>query len=169
MPLTVAEKFVTIDEDDNIITKHRLAHDCTRPGLSGQSVNNMIDDDLLEPCRFGFVFLQILYAIHSLRLHFPTIPILLNKYDLDAAFRRLSVTTKCALLCAVMLGTLIYVCLRLPFGAKPAPASFSILSEFVAELAQTLIFDQSWDPHHFQSILLDPIDTSPLFQHGDIV
>ncbi len=167
VPITVASKFTKVDDDDNILSKKRLAHDCTNPGLSGQSVNNMVDDDTLEECRFGNVLLQTLYEIHMLRRKHGPIPILLSKYDLDAAYRRLSVLLRYALLCGVAFNDLVYLCFRLPFGSKPAPALFSLLSEFVAELSQCLAEDETWEPSKLFSSMLDDIDTSPLYSSGE--
>ena len=92
VPATVvAEKFQKIYEHDLLIYKKRMAHDCSNPGPSGQSVNNMVDNEILEECRFGFVLLQRLYEIHMLRLQYATMILILSKYDLDSAYRRLSV------------------------------------------------------------------------------
>ena len=46
VPAAVAEKFTKIDEHDLIIYKKRMAHDCSNTGISGQSVNNMVGDDI---------------------------------------------------------------------------------------------------------------------------
>ena len=46
VPVTVAEKFTTIDENDLILYKKCMAHDCSNTGISGQSVNNMVGDDI---------------------------------------------------------------------------------------------------------------------------
>ena len=88
VPVTVAEKFTTIlDENDLILYKKRMAHDCSNTGISGQSVvNNMVDNNILEECRLGFVLLQCLHEIHMLRQRYINIITLLSKYDLDAAY-----------------------------------------------------------------------------------
>ena len=166
VPATVAEKFTKIDEHVLIMYKKRMAHDCSNKGPSGQSVNNMVDDDILEECRFGFVLLQCLYEIHMLRLRYVNMIILLSKYDLDAAYRRLSVVLRYALLCGIAFLNMVYFCFRLPFGSKPAPALFSLVSEFIAELAQCLTEDTSWEPSELHSDMLDDIDTSPIYSSG---
>ena len=82
--------------------------------------------------------------------------ILLSKYDLDAAYCRLSVLLQYALLCGVVAFlNQAYFCFRLPFGSKPAPALFSLVSEFIAELSQWLSEDQTWDPSELHSNMLD--------------
>ena len=95
----------------------------------------MVDDNILEECRFRFVLLQCLYEIHMLRLRYANTIILLLKYDLDAAYQRLSVVLQYALLCRIAFMNMVYFCFRLFFGLKPAPALFSLVSEFIAELA----------------------------------
>ena len=59
-------------------------------------------------------------------------------------------------------------CFRLPFGSKPAPAlsSLRVVSEFIAELAQCLAEDNSWEPSELHSDMLDDIDTSPIYSSG---
>ncbi len=167
VPASVAQKFTHVDEHGIVHEKDRLAHDCTQPAQSGQSVNNMIDDEVMEECHFGNVLTQVVHEVHALRTLHPATPILLSKYDLDAAYRRLSVAINFALLCAMAVADMVYICFRLCFGAKPAPALFSLVSKFVAELAQALCLDETWDPKVLQSGMLDAIDTTPIFRTGD--
>ena len=124
----------------------------------------MVDDDILEACRFGYVLFQTLYEIHTFQMKYEDMAILmLSKYDLDCC---LSVLLKYALLCGVAFLNLVYFCFRLPFGSKPAPALFSLVSEFIAELSQCLSEDQTWDPSELHSNMLDDIDTSPIYSSG---
>ena len=170
IPITIANKFTHMEDNRKTkVFKRRLAHDCSKPAENGESVNQLIDDDILEECRFGFVLLQVIHEIHMLRCFHPLIPILLCKYDLDAAFRRLSVLTRHAVMCALSFGAFVYICFRLPFGAKPAPALFSLLSEFIAELAQCLMSDNEWDPNTFHSPMLDEFDTTPKFDPTNLL
>ena len=48
VPVKVAEKFTGIDENDLILYKKCMAHEYSNTGISGQSVNNMVDDNILE-------------------------------------------------------------------------------------------------------------------------
>ena len=61
---------------------------------------------------------------------------------------------------------MVYFCFRLPFGSKPAPALFSLISEFITELAQCLAEDKSWEPSKLHSDMLNDIDTSPIYYFG---
>ena len=121
---------------------------------------DMVDNNTLEECKFGHVLTQVVHEVHSLQVQNPNIPILLSKYDHDAAYMCLSVAIKFALLCEVAVANMVvYMCFRLSFRAKPVPALFSLVSKFVAELAQY----QTWDPDHLQSRMLDDIDTTPIY------
>ena len=77
----------------------------------------MVDDDTLEACRFGYVLFQTLYEMHTLQMKYEDTVIVLSKYDLDAAYRRLLVLLKYALLCGVAFLNFVYFCFRLPFGS----------------------------------------------------
>ena len=167
VPTSVAQKFTHVDKIDKIITKGRLAHDCSQPSASGQSINNMINDEELEECKFGSVLIQIIHDIHLLRHQFPETKIFMNKYDLDTAYRRLSVVAQFAVMCAIAFKQLTYISFRLCFGAKPAPGLFSMVSELIAELAEHLTEGKTWNPHTLQSNMLDDIDTTPVLYEGE--
>ena len=79
---------------------------------------------------------------------------------MDSAYRRLFVWLKHALLCCTIVGSLAYILLCLPFGSSPAAGEFSILSDFIADLATTLVLDKSWDPSNFRSNLVKDIPVS---------
>ena len=57
----------------------------------GTSVNDRTIEDLLTPCIYGHMLRRLLHQIHRQRLAFPGRRILIVKYDLDAAYRRLHV------------------------------------------------------------------------------
>ena len=107
---SVAQKFTHMDKHSVVHEKDCLAHDCSQPAQSGQSVNNMIDDDNLEECHFGNVLTQVVHEVHALWTTHPTTLILLSKYDLDAAYRRFSVAIDVALLCAMAVADMVYIC-----------------------------------------------------------
>ena len=115
---------------------------------------------MLEEMRCGRSFIRTLFFLHSARLRHPDLPILLGKFDMDSAYRRLFVWLKHALLCCTIVGSLAYILLRLPFGSSPAAGEFSLLSDFIADLATTLVLDDSWDPNTFHSDLVQDIPVS---------
>ena len=92
--------------------------------------------------------------------------ILLAKYDLDAAYQRLSVVPPIRPIMRNRIFKYGLICFRLPLGSKPAPALFSLVSEFNAELAQCLTKDTSWEPSELHSDMLGDIDTSPIYSSG---
>ena len=56
IPISVVTQH-TINEDNERIEKQRMAHDLSSPMESGRSVNNMVDEDLMDACLFGFCML----------------------------------------------------------------------------------------------------------------
>ena len=86
VPLGVAEQ-LTIYEKGERYTKRRVTHDCSFPGPSGQSVNNRVLKDTLQPCFYGFCLLRILHMISAMRIKWPSKRILIEKIDLDAAYQ----------------------------------------------------------------------------------
>eukprot|EP00979_Chaetoceros_neogracilis_P014856 scaffold4950_cov161-Chaetoceros_neogracile.AAC.2 len=155
-PIGIANQ-TTLNDKGEVIGKKRITHDCSRPGASGYSINNRVDEIGLEECRFGLCLLRILYQIHQLRVENPTTRILLSKFDFDAAYRRLHVLLKMALLCTTIVGPFAYLLFRLPFGSSPAAGCFSLLSEYVVDLAQALVEDISWCPSQLRSKMADSI------------
>lgn len=153
----------TINENGERIQKRRTTHDCSQKNESGFSVNLACQKDELEDCIYGYCLLRTLHNIHTIRIHNPSSKIYINKTDLDAAFRRLHVVLKYALLCCTIIDAIAYILVRLPFGSAPAPSQFTIISEFVIDIAQQLTWDASWNPetlqHPQQELLPEPEDT----------
>ena len=56
IPISVVTQH-TINEDNERIEKQRMAHDLSSPMESGRSVNNMVDEDLMDASLFGFCML----------------------------------------------------------------------------------------------------------------
>ena len=146
--------------------KRRTTHDCTFPGPSGLSCNIRTISESLEPCMFGFALKRILYGIHNMRFRHPSIPILLGKTDMDAAYRRLHVHLSSAVTCMTILDGLAYLLNRLPFGSESAPSKFSIISDTITDIAFDLTLDPSWNTNITRSSF--PVDNKPILLDEDI-
>ena len=121
-PLNIASQW-TIDAKGDKIMKDRLTHDQSFRGLrSDISINEQLEVDKLEPLIYGFMFIRLLHMIHAMRLAFPSLPILLCKFYLEAAYRRMHMhaTTAAKCICITSICALVY--LRLTFGAAFSPA-----------------------------------------------
>jgi len=164
-PIGVAKQF-TLDEDGKIIPKCRMTHDCSRPSKSGHSLNSRIDDEMMEECIYGNCMWRILYQIHQLRIENPNVAILLSKLDFDSAYRRMSVKFILALLCTIIVGPFAYILCRLPFGVSPAAGLFSLLSDFVVDMANALFEDPTWSPSTLSSPLAESL-LYPVYLSGD--
>ena len=99
----------TIYAQGNRVLKRRPTHDASRPEKSGYSVNNMCDKDLIDKSLIGFCLLRILHQVHAMSLFNSSIPILFNKTDLDAAYRRLHVVIRFTLLCITIIERIAYL------------------------------------------------------------
>lgn len=141
----------SINEKGEIIDKERLTHDLSFPSASGTSINLRTVDDLLTECVYGQCLRRILHRIHSMRIRFPTTPILLSKYDLDAADRQLHSHPTHAVKAITIVDKLAYILTRLPFGAAAGPSVYSVVSEMIFELANDLVQEKSWDHTKFTS------------------
>ena len=156
IPIGINKQF-TIDENGNQILKRRLTHDASRPRISGTSINSLCDKDQLDDYQYPYCLMRLLHQIHFWRALHPLIPILINKYDLDSAYRRLHVLLQFALLCITIIGQIAYLLLRLPFGTTPAAERFCTVSETIADLTQAIVDDNTWDPNTLHSNLSELI------------
>ena len=95
----------TIDAEGNRITKRRTTHDATFSPPSTLSVNNRMLRDLLSECFYGHCLIRCLHMIHIMRVNHPLVCIYLIKVDLDAAYRRLHVAARMALLTITVIKT----------------------------------------------------------------
>lgn len=153
-----------IDKMGELFTKDRITHDCSQPLKSGKSVNLLCVKDKLQSTRYGKAFYRYLLQLHNARHHHPGVPILQAKFDMDSAYRRCFVNLKYALLCCTIFLSFGYILLRLPFGSSPAAGEFSILTDFIADLANQLYADPSWDPYTMNSSLVNGI---PMFEYSE--
>ena len=71
----------TVNEKGHRIEKYRLTHDCSNVQDSGWSVNNMVDEELLEPCIYEHCLWRLLHHAHELRLENKQNKIYVNKTD----------------------------------------------------------------------------------------
>ena len=124
------------------------------------SVNDRCDHNALDESLFGFCLLRILNHIHALKIKHPSQRILLNKTDLDAAYRRLHVMIKFALMCITIIDRITYLLSRLPFSSTPTADEFCTVSESITDVAQWIIDTPSWDLNPLRSplshLILEP-------------
>ena len=157
IPLGVANQY-SIDETGQRIPKQRVTHDATFPTPSGDSVNNRTIDALLQQCIYGQCLRRVIHAIHRLRLAKPSTKIMMSKYDLDAAYRRLHVRHDQALQCVTIIGDIAYIPLRLPFGVAAGPSIYSTISETIFDLTNDILNDKTWDIDHINSPLQSELE-----------
>ena len=109
--------------------------------------------DLLEPYFYGHCLIRFLHDIHQIRLHNPQIRIFLIKIDLDAAYYRLHVMARMAVLTLKISQTDIYMLLRLQSGVSNGPSNYCQASEPIMNLTNDILWDNSWEPSELHSPL----------------
>eukprot|EP00956_Cyclotella_meneghiniana_P033327 scaffold95026_cov46-Cyclotella_meneghiniana.AAC.2 len=147
---------LTIDENGNIIPKKRISHDLSNKRDVGRSINQRVKEHLLPTVLYGYALLRFLHLIHNIRWNNPNKVILMNKIDIEKAYRRFHTTPKIASKCIAIwqtpddddIGVLLT---RLPFGSSPAPAHFSVGSDITCDLANDLIHCPEWNPSEIDS------------------
>ena len=164
IPLGTASQW-TIDDKGNPKQKYRLTQDCSRLRKSGKSINSCMDPAIESECYFGGCLNRILIRILFLRQRYPNKAILINKYDLDSAYRRMHVRLDHALLECWQWNDLMFVNSRLPFGYEKACEVFSHVTDLVVDLAQWLHEDPSWDPSSLNSNLITNVP-DPIYMNG---
>lgn len=164
IPLGTASQW-TIDDKGNPKQKYRLTQDCSRLRTSGKSINSCMDPEAESEVYFGGCLNRMLIRILFLRLKHPNKAILINKYDLDSAYRRLHVRLDHALLECWQWKDLMFVNSRLPFGYEKACEVFSHVTDLVVDIAQWLQEDLSWDPSNLYSDLIKEVP-DPIYTKG---
>lgn len=82
----------TINEEGKSIPKKRVCHDQSNNKKLGLSVNQRCNEDDIPDVAFGWTLQRVLHMIHHLRLHHPNKRILMNKVDIEKAYRRLHIS-----------------------------------------------------------------------------
>jgi hypothetical protein len=177
-PMGVVEQN-TIDEQGRITNKWRVTHDQSFKFSSGTSVNSRVKQTELLHCLYGWALKHFLHAIVYYRSKFPNTPLVMAKYDLKAAYRRVHFTWESALKSIVTLkglstaedspktdedkhlDQLALISLRMTFGGSPHPSEFSGLSECIADLTNVLLRSDDWDPDSLASGYNTLLDQEP--------
>ena len=140
-------------------TKLRMTHDQSFDygSETTKSVNQRVLASSLSQCVYGHTLSRLAHAMVSTRWRYPHAAILIGKLDYKSAFRRLHLRAQAALQCVIsttglMEDPVALASLRVTFGGRPSPTSFSELSEPVTDLANALLRCKAWDPKEIRPI-----------------
>jgi hypothetical protein len=139
------QKTSTIDETGKIIPKYWMTQKQSFPGPFGLSVNLMDQKDLLPPILYSYVMSRLLHYIVNTRLQHPTKKIFIFKIDIDAAFWRGALANSTAAEILTIFDNMLLMALWMRFGGEPCPALWGVISESLADLANSLLYKTSWD------------------------
>jgi hypothetical protein len=145
-PVGIDDKVWTTQEDGTKTIKFRLTHDQSFEASMGSSVNRRTEKEKLHSLFYGGCLSRIIHYIISLRLRYPTTPILGGKSDFKAAYRRVSLHGDTAAKCAIIYKGFALPSLRLTFGGTPCPNEFCLFSEICTDLANDILHCPYWDP-----------------------
>jgi hypothetical protein len=171
----------TINENGETTVKWRLTHDQSFQFSSKTSVNSRVLKENLAQCMYGSALKRFLHAVVLYRRKFPSTPLLLAKFDLKSAYRRAHFSGISALksiatdhgLCRNNDGTqnkldgLAYVSLRFTFGGSSNPSEFSVISEIIADLANTIIQHRDWNPTQLYSRFVSLTGDRPILESDE--
>lgn len=143
----------SVDMLGNRVVKYRMTHDQTFPGPSELSVNLRVQHDKLPPIRYSYVLMRTIHYILDLRLRHPTTKIYLCKFDIDAAYRRCTLSSSTAFESLTIFEDFLLVALRMTFGGSLNPALWGVISETSTDICNSLLLNSHWD----HSTLFDPI------------
>lgn len=182
-PMGVVEQN-TINEQGRINTKWRVTHDQSFAFSSGTSVNSRVQHEKLLECLYGWALKRLLHAIIYYRTQYPSTPLVIAKYDLKAAYRRIhfdwesarrSIVTLRGLKTPTETGNhstdseqLALMSLRMTFGGSPHPSEFSALSECIADISNTLLQTDDWNPDELYSPYNALLDQEPRLEEAEI-
>jgi hypothetical protein len=146
IPMSIQDQF-SIDEKGNRIKKQRLCQDQSFSNGFCPSTNDMVDEHQLTDLVYGKTLERIIHYIVALRTRHPTKAIFIGKYDIDAAYRRItSAPDTCAECIVVDEDGIAHIYLRLTFGGSPNPAIFCEVSEVATDLANEILLCPEWTP-----------------------
>ena len=115
-PCNLADQF-SLTETGERVLKKRLTHDLSDSITQDDaSVNSRIAMDQYPPMIYGWALMRIIAFICALRLAFPDTRILIAKYDLSDAYRRICHDALAAAQTILVVGIKAYIMLRLSFG-----------------------------------------------------
>lgn len=161
---------MTINEKGEPIPKKRVCHDLSWEKSSGLAINQRVIEEEVPDVLFGYALKRVLHMVHHLRYHYPNRRILLNKVDIEKAYRRFHTKGSTAAKCIAMWfaeslednheptdDEIAIALQRLPFGSNPAPAEFSNGSDITFDLASDLMNCELWDTDDLPCPLRDEI------------
>jgi hypothetical protein len=115
-PLGIVEQTTLLPNGARTI-KERLTHDQTFTLLDdSESVNNLQESTSYPELIYGFCLRRILAQILAIRRKYPNESILISKFDIKQAFRRIHYHGSSATKCITVLNNLAIMQLRMTFG-----------------------------------------------------
>jgi hypothetical protein len=145
-PMNIMHQFI-LDASEDIVNKERLTHNQSFKWQSGTSVNKQVIKEELQRCMYGWCLMRLLSWIVAACCKFPNKPIMIQKIDIKSAYQRCHLNAATAIQTITQLPEeeLATIMLQLTFSGAPCPFEWNIISESICNLANTILYDNSWD------------------------
>lgn len=154
-PLGCAQQSL-LDPSGNKTTKFQMTHDQSFPGPSNLSVNLRVQQIKLPPIMYSFVLLWSIHYILTVHQRHPTTKIFICKFDIDAAYRHCTFSSKTAFESLTIFGNFLLVALRMTFGGSPCPSIWGVIYETITDVGNVLLQNKLWDHNE----LFDPLSST---------
>jgi hypothetical protein len=146
IPMSIKNQH-SIDEKGNRIEKKRPIHNQSYSNGHCPSTNDLVDGDQLTDLVYGKCLERVIHWIVATRNKHPFTAIFISKYDIDAAYRRMTSHPKtCAQTIIIDEDGIAHIYTRLTFGGKPNAAIFCEVSETATDLANEILLCEEWHP-----------------------
>lgn len=149
----------TLDSSGRRTIKHRMTHDQSFPGPSGLSVNLQVLHQDLPPIMYSFVLLRSIHYILDIRQRHPNTRVYICKFNIDAAYCRCSFSRSTAFESLTIFAGLLLVALRMTFGGAPCPSIWSVISETITDIVNSLLQNDFWNHNNLYDPISDELDT----------
>jgi hypothetical protein len=135
-----------------------MTHDQSFPGQSNLSVNLRVIQDKLPPIMYSFTLLRSIHYILDIRKRHPRTKIYICKFDIDAAYRRCSLSSMTAFESLTIFAGFLLVALRMRFGGAPCPSMWGVISEIITDIGNSLIQNEMWHHEELYDSISDQLD-----------
>ncbi len=108
---------------------------------------------------YSFVMSRLINCIVNTCQLLPETKIFLYKINLDAAYRRCSLLSLTSWESMTTYDSLLLVALWMTFGGSPCLNLWEVLSETIADVANSILHNPVWDHNHLYDPMSDSIDS----------
>jgi hypothetical protein len=107
---------------------------------------------------YSFALQRSIHYILGIRQRHPNVKIYVCKFDIDAAYRRCTFSTRTAFESLTIFAGFLLVALRMTFGGAPCPSMWGVISESITDVGNALLQNDMWDHDKLYDPISDHLD-----------